>query len=534
MRIGHHIRNLTYLFMFFFILLSGCLVYWQVYAAPQVVSNIHNGRTCLTTNAPRRGNIYDRNGILLAKSVPSPSGCGYLRQYTDPSLSNLIGYFVSPLYGSAGIERQFDRYLSGAASANTVDTTVNHLLHRSPVGDDLYLTIDERIQQLANKHFDDRVRIDNHLAFATDRGSVIVTNPHTGEILAMVSRPSYDPNLLVQTLSHNDLSYYNQLVKDPKMPLLNRPIQSRYVPGSTYKTVTLLAGLDTGKTTLQQKFNEKEALGPLIVNGERITGNNIDGYTLHFPVTTEYGFTHSDNIIFAQIGVNTGMDAWLDYNHRFFVDQTIPFDLPVVTSHVLKDGQPLSSNQLADDSFGQGFDDVTPLQMSLFDNAIANNGSLMKPFIVQKITDPAKNELLANKPQQLSKPISEKTAMDARQAMFGVVRCGSGAIVHELFTSQSNIIGKTGTGQVSDKQDIPAQAWMITQAPYSVTTPTQMPALTIVAMKENGGEGGVSVGPLIAGIYNDVFSKGYVPAPPTATPDPQYCCKTGLYQPGCK
>ncbi len=529
--IGASIRRLTVIFIALFMALSAGLVYWQVVVAQQVTSNPHNNRPCLISNAPKRGRIYDRNGVLLAESS-QVGNCGYVRHYTDPSLAALIGYYV-PGYAPTGIEAAFNKYLSGQVGETSLNNDLNHLLHRAPVGDNIYLTIDERIQKIANQHFDDPVPVDNSNVFKSDRGSVIITDPHTGEILAMVSRPSFDPNKVVQTLEAGNLSYFNQLNSNPEQPLLERPLYGLYAPGSTFKTMTLLAGLDSNSTTLDEQFNQQQALGPVTINGQNFgpVGNNIAGYTIHYPVTTEYGFTHSDNVIYAQIGVHTGQSTWLNYAKKFYIGQQIPFDLPVAISTVQKNGQPLQSNELAADSFGQGFDFVTPMQMSLIDNIAANNGQLMTPMLVSKIVDPSGAVIQSNTPQQLGTPVSMQTAQFVRRAMYGVVRCGSGSIVQQLFTSQMGIIGKTGTAEVGGGQ--PAHSWLITQAPYNVNQADSVPALTIVAMKENAGEGGSVIGPMIAHMYNDIFTNVMknVQLPPA--PDPTYCCRTGLLQIGC-
>ncbi len=535
MNISASIRKLTLLFVVLFVGLSAGLVYWQVVVAQQVTGNIHNSRPCLPDSAPVRGRIFDRNGILLAESIRSDTAtCGYIRKYYEPSLAALIGYYV-PGYPATGIEAQYDDYLSGRIGMTGLDNTINKTLHRPPIGDDIYLTIDVRIQRIVNKDFDTPVPVDNVNTFVSNRGSVIVTNPQNGQIMAMLSRPSYDPNKLVTTLSAGDQTYYNQLVKDPDQPLLERPIQSRYVPGSIYKTMTLLAGLDSGKTTLDQQFDRNQALGPITYNGQKIgpVGNNIEGYTFRFPVTTNYGYTHSDNIIFAQVGVNTGFNTWMDYNKRLYVGQQIPFDLPVTPSSVLPAGQnTLADNQLAANAFGQGTDFITPMQMSLIDNVVANNGQLMRPMLVSQAIDHNKNPVQTFSSQPLgSQPqVSAETATAIRQAMYGVVRCGSGSIVSQLFTSNVGIIGKTGTAEVGGGQS--AHAWMITQAPYNINNPSQAPVLTIVAMKENGGEGGATIGPMVAAMYSDIFNnvmKVQLPGPQ----NPAFCCNAKLLQIGC-
>jgi len=544
MNISNNIRKLTQLFIVFFIALSAVLVYWQAVVAQQVATNIHNSRHCLSDSAPVRGRIFDRNGVLLAESKPSNAICGYQRYYyvkNYPSLAGLIGYYISPLYGSSGIERQYDNYLSGRVGVTALNNYVNQTLHRPPVGDDIYLTIDVRMQALLDKYFDQAAPpADGFYIFKTDRGSAIIANPHTGEILAMLSRPTFDPN----RIASGDLKYFNSLEKDPEQPLLERPLQSTYIPGSTYKTMTLQAGLDSGSAHLDDPFyndhdpNHPQALGPVTIGTSNETevfgpnGNNLEPYTHTFPVALRYGYTHSDNIIFAQVGAKMGASTWLDYNSRFYVGKKIPFDLPVKVSTVTPaNGQSLKLNQLAENSFGQGIDSITPLQMTMIDNAIANNGVLMRPSLVLKIVDPSGAIVMSSSPQSLGTPISDNTASQMRDAMYGVVQCGSGkfgptpSLAPELDTSPWAIIAKTGTGEVPrvNGHTVGAEGWLLTQAPY------QNPQLTIVAMKENVGEGGSAVGPMITRTYNDIFSK--IMKIPTSPPvDPNYCFTTGLLQ----
>jgi len=555
--INTSIRRLTNLFIILFIALSGGLVYWQVVVAQQVTSNTYSAytRRCASDNAPKRGRIFDRNGVLLAYSKPSTNSslCGYQRFYTQDaqSLANVIGYYISPLYGSTGIEQQYNAYLTGQVGSTGLNNTINQILHLPPVGDDIYLTIDVRIQKIVNQYFDLEAPIDNTSTFKTDRGSVIVTDPQTGEILAMLSRPGYDAN----RIAAGDLNYFNQLESDPEQPLLDRPIDSCYVPGSTYKTMTLMAGLDSGSSHLDDKFynfngfnppqylqavgpvtlgagNDKEKFGPV--------GNNIDRYTFNYPVDLRYGYSHSDNIIFAQVGVQAGVDTWLKYNRALYVGQQIPFDLPVHVSTVTPQRNlcplnapaetPLSVKQLAENSFGQGVDFMTPMQMALINDVIASNGKLMRPTLVYKIVDPNQTVLQPFNPQVLSTPISATAATQMRDAMYGVVRCGSGSLTKvQLSFSPWSVIGKTGTGQVDNTGQTPAQSWFITQAPYAYQS-GQLPRIAIVAQKEHGGEGAYANGPMLTNIYNAIFSQVITNVPQPPAPDPNFCSNTGLLQ----
>jgi penicillin-binding protein A len=584
--ISTSIRRLTYLFIILFVALSAGLVYWQVVAAQQVTLNTYStfSRRCSSDNAPLRGSIYDRNHVLLAYSKPSnnPTLCGYQRVYTKDaqSLEGVIGYYISPLFGSTGIENQFDRYLNGQVGSTGLNNTIKKILHLPPVGDDIYLTIDVRIQKIVNQSFDISAPIDNNAVFQTDRGSVIVSDPHTGEILAMLSRPGFDANCVVSctlTQLRNDfaakgydattidpncekqftcnLIYFNQLERDPKQPLLERPIDSCYVPGSTYKTMTLLAGLDSGSSTLDDKFYNfngfdspqyPQAVGPVWIGDgfdkEKFgpVGNNISGYTFTYPVDLRYGYAHSDNIIFAQVGAKAGVNTWLKYNRELYVEKQIPFDLPVHVSTVTPQQHlcPLNApaetttslKQVAENAFGQGVDFVTPMQMSLIDNVIANNGHLMRPTLIYKIEDPNKTALQSFIPQELGTPISDTTAAQVRDAMYGVVQCGSGSLsLVQLTGSPWSVIGKTGTAQVDNTGKTPAQSWFITQAPY-VFQSGQIPRITIVAMKEHGGEGAYANGPMLRAIYDTIFPQVInVQQPPP--PDPNFCLNTGLFQP---
>ncbi len=543
MNIHSSIRRLNQIFIILFLALSGGLVYWQVAVAQQVTSNVHNIRQCMKDHAPVRGKIFDRNGVLLAESTPvDPNNpnrgvlCGYQRHYYlqgMPSLANLIGFYISPLFNSTGIEHYFDSYLSGQAGLTQLTNEANLILHRPPVGDNIYLTIDVRIQKIVERDFDKyapstnpivpELKIDNENVFATNRGAVIVTDPHTGEILAMVTRPTYDSN----RVASGDLNYYDQLLRNHDAPLLERPLEGQYVPGSVYKTMTLLAALDSGTYQLNTpSFDYQHAVGPVTIGGEVFAPqlSNIfhASYARTFPVSLNMGFSHSDNVMFAVTGAKVGATTWLDYNKRFYVGQEIPFDLPVARSSVLPANGQLPDNLLAEDSFGQGVDLVTPLQMSLIDDAIANAGQLMRPMLVLKIQAPDGTVIQSNSPQVLGNPITDQTASSAREAMYGVVRCGSGSIIPELYNSLWNIIAKTGTGQVGGGKG--AQGWLLTQAPY------QNPALTIVSMRENGGEGGNVNGPAVAAMYNDIYTSVMkIQQPPAADPAVPYCSQHGLW-----
>jgi peptidoglycan glycosyltransferase len=603
--------------MILFIALSAGLVYWQVVVAQQVTSNpyLTYPRQCTSEAAPIRGRIYDRNGVLLAYSVKSsiPNLCGYKRVYTPAAqgLEGLIGYYISPIFGSTGVEAQFNSYLSGKNGLTGLDNTVNKILHVPPQGDDIYLTIDSHIEKILVQNFHTEAPIDNAYTYKTDRGSVIVSNPSTGEITGILSEPGYDANCVIncsmdqlrkdfiakgydkvincvdacsldqfrtaltgaghdgQCDTNNDcnLIYLDYLNSDPEQPLIFRPTQDCYPPGSTYKTVTLMAALDSGALQLNDPvfYNDPhdhpypehlQAMGPITVgsNGQTQTFypsiSNIKGYTFRFPVSLAYGFSHSDNIIFAEAGVKTGTDTWLKYNKALYLGQQIPFDLPVKVSTVnplpqsglcTSKPQPytaMNGPQLASDSFGQGTDFVTPLQMTLVDNVAAADGKLMRPTIIEKIVDPKNSTVLQSfTPQLLAQLISPQSAQQVRDAMYGVAACGSGSLgavqLSYPYTKWS-VIGKTGTAQVPQDPKhpdkvIPGDSWFITAAPYTYQS-NAVPPITIVAMKENGGEGAYANGPMLRDDYGQIFSQVMTNVPVPTPPPGDFCVSTGFLQ----
>jgi cell division protein FtsI/penicillin-binding protein 2 len=171
------------------------------------------------------------------------------------------------------------------------------------------------------------------------------------------------------------------------------------------------------------------------------------------------------------------------------------------------------------------------MQMALINNTVANNGHLMRPTLIYKIVDQNQTILQSFNPVELGTPISDTTASQIRDAMYGVVQCGSGSLTQvQLTGSKWSIIGKTGTGQVDNTGKIPAQSWFITQAPYFFQS-NQVPRITIVAMKENAGEGAFANGPMLRTIYDRIFTEVLKDVQPSPAPDPNFCFNTGLLQP---
>lgn len=503
------IRRLLTTFLILFLIISGVAAYVQIsnqvfINGPVLAHGTYDGRTCPPYDAPIRGTIYDRNGVKLAWTVQDSKAksCGYRRQY-DPrvassGLAPLLGYY-STRYGTSGVENAFNDALAGVQHGETLADVTDKLLHRPRHGQDIRLTIDINLQVAASNAYDNAYLSKSAVSScqpdgSNPPGSMVVEDPHTGEILAMVSKPSYDPNQIDNT------GYFQQLQADPGLPLLNRAAQGLYVPGSTFKTLTLLAALDSGSASLDQTFTKDEAIA-YVVNGEHINWDGYNAgewqsgrYVATFPMPLIDGYAFSDNVIFARQAVATGADTWLSYLRRYGITtpgthvSPIPFDAPYKQSSgfnaIASNGQPqdFNVNLLAESGFGQGQLLISPLTMTEITSSIAADGMLYSPHV------------LLGGDTSSQQVISQTAAAGVRKAMWAVVDHGTGATYPnptggpQLLDSPPHEGGKSGTGQGDEANP---QSWWISLAPDDqYPNGGNSAKLVITVMKEHSGDGG--------------------------------------------
>ena len=516
--IGDAIRRLTNIFIALLLIISAVAAYVQVsdrafFNGPLLAeSETYNANGhCPPYDAAVRGTIYDRNGVKLAWSVPDPNArCGYKRVYADPTLSPLIGYF-SYKYGTAGIENTYDDILSGAQTGVTVQQVTSHLLHQPQYGQDIYLTIDERLQQYINKIYNSSAIFGGVCQpnGSDPPGAIVVENPNNGEILAMVSRPYYDANKIDQS------GYFQQLQANPGLPLLDRAAQGLYDPGSTFKTVTLSAAINEGATSLTSTYSKQDAVY-FTANGEHIDWvDYINGswQNAQFPLTVQDAYAYSDNTIYARLATQLGADKWLQYVRAFGITtpgsgmpttKDLGFDAPFNQSqafNALTNGQPtqFNTNLLAESGFGQGQLLISPLTMATVASAVAANGYLYTPHVALKTVPHGVNasSVLPNAASVYSQIMRPETAAAVRQAMWAVTQYGTGSAGlpphngYYTYNSPAHMGGKTGTGQTDQPNP---QTWWIGIAPDDAAGAGSGPAKYAIALlKEHSGEGACQV-----------------------------------------
>jgi len=447
-------------------ILAGYLLYWQVFDAAALTGRPDNQRAILEARRVHRGAILDRNGVVLAQTTIDADGLAH-RSLIYKSLAATVGYH-SLRVGDSGLEKAYADVLSGAGPQQTPDDVRRRLLHQPVVGDDLHLTMDARIQSVAAQ------------ALGGGAGTAIVADPRSGAILALVSSPGIDPDRIDQP------GYWETVSASRAGLLLNRATQGLYAPGSTFKIITLAAALQSGAYTLQAPFIGRAATGPLVVEGFLFPYaiNNLP-YGVS-AVTLQEALQYSDNIVFANVGLKLGGERLLAYANRFGFGQDVPFDLPVVHSSVTTDPAAFGPLGVASSSFGQGRIQAAPMQMLLATMAIANKGTIMKPYLVSSISAPDGQTLRQTQPGPVSwpAPLDAAHAAQVAQAMEAVVDHGSGFAAR---VPGVRVAGKTGTAEVQGQAP---HAW------FAAFAPANQPRLAVVVLKEHGGEGAYVAAPI--------------------------------------
>jgi peptidoglycan glycosyltransferase len=470
-----------------FLLTSIHLVRLQVVRADELATEnrptangdtVVNQRILIEQLRQQRGRIVDRNGQILADTTITPDGFA-LRSYPSSS-SYVVGYYSPQYYGLAGVERAYDRYLRGSSGGNPFDTLSRDLLHEPLVGNDVVLTVDLRLQQVA----------DNALVATGGRGAVVALDPRSGAILVNASAPRYDPQQLTidPREEARDIArakaYWAALNADGAGdPLLPRGTQGLYVPGSIFKTFTVASALDGGIVSPTKIYPDP---GEIVIDGHTILELNRPA-----PVKNEYtvteGYLYSLNIVFAQIALDTGTVRMNEYAKKFGFGEEIPFNgLANATgqsgaaSTVSSDPNYLSNKPaLADTGFGQGELLTTPLQMALITASMINGGKMPEPYIVGAVRDHNGGLLEQTRAKTWLTPISANTADQVRKLMLASVESGGStkAKIDGLI-----IGGKTGTAELGDGQ---SHSWFICFA----GRPNQPPDIAIAVIVERGGSG---------------------------------------------
>jgi penicillin-binding protein A len=450
---------------------------WTVIDKASLDNNPLNRLTLVSQLKIRRGRILANDGTVLAKSIPAGGGT-WKRTYPTGSLfSQAVGY-SNVLEGSAaGLELSDGEYLRGL---QTGLGSIFGQLTPTRVGDDVYTTLDPKGQRAAMQ------------ALGSQDGSVVALNPRNGAVLVMYSNPSFDP------------SGSNPCGVKAKGTCFNRATQASYAPGSTFKTVTATAGIDSGDYTPNSLINGKS---PLIVSGVPL--NNDGNQSWGFQTLTT-AMINSINTIFAQVAERVGRGGLAKYMKRFGFYSKPPLDYPPAqmrASNVVSvtNGKALPPGSAQEDvgriGIGEGGVTVTPLQMAMVAAAIANWGKLIVPHLTARVVNSDGVTVKTISPTVYQQVMSAATAHEVRDMMTKVVEEGTGTTVQ---FGGISIAGKTGTASIGPS------GGGLTQPSFLAFAPANDPkvAIDVIVDRSQGGYGATVAGPIAKAVLQTLLAEG--------------------------
>lgn len=399
-------------------------------------------------------------------------------QYNSPDFRDVPS---NAFIGQWGVEKLYDRQLRGTPGERIIEMDalgreLRLIKEKSPVrGDDVKLAMDIKLQKEAEESFGEKT------------GSLVALKPDTGEILALISKPSFDPNLFARGIKYRQWEELNQ---NKKLPLLNRSLQSQYPPGSTFKIITAIAAMEEGAIDVNTKVT---------CTGEIVYGRWHFGCWQkhgHGTLSLHRALVESCDVYFYDLGKRLGIDKIASYARMFGLGKETGLQMVKERSGVIPDTkwkqvkrkQPWYLGETFNASIGQGYVTTTPFQMAQMMSIVANGGYLYRPSLL----------MLDSKPEPLTKTdIKEETFDEVKKALSGVVN-ENGGTGWAAKSSMVTISGKTGTAQVvgvkRDSKYLPEMfrdhAWFVAFAPY------EAPEIALSVMVEHGGHGGAAAAPI--------------------------------------
>ncbi len=451
------------------------VTWFQVVRADDLKNDPRNPRPALTEKGKERGLIVAADGTVLARSVEDIENREFIREYPEgPVFAHTVGY-ASFIVGDSGLEAAYSTELRSRRDL-TISDMVAAILGRDLRPKSLEITIDATLQRTAFE------------ALGSNRGAVVALDPRTGAVLASVSTPSFDPELL---LGNEAALAWEELLADPGQPLSDRGTREIYAPGSTFKTVVAAAGIDTGQVEPGTSFDDPVAFQ---LPGSDATISNFDGGPCGDgdSVTLLEGFIRSCNTVFADLAIQLGAEDIGITAEALGFNTSIPYEWSVPPA--VWDTATLANDPAALGQSGIGERDVraAPLHMAMIAAAVANNGVVANPYLVQRIYDADGVTVEATQPFEFGRAMAPDTASVLAQMMERVVTEGTG---RQAAVPGVRVAGKTGTASSATAFSNP---WFIGFAP--VENPTIALAVFVEGSPETGesATGGSVAAPIAA------------------------------------
>lgn len=415
----------------------------QLVQADELKTDPKNRRVAIERYSQPRGNIIV-DGKSITGSTETKSGdFRYKRTYKNgPMWSPVTGY-ASQAFGANQLEALNDGILSGDDDRLFFNRTIDMLTGKPQKGGNVVTTLNAKAQKAAFE------------GLGNKKGAVAAINPKTGAILALASTPSYDPSSFAGN-GKSDTKEWSKLQKEQndEEPMLNRALRQTYPPGSTFKVVTAAAGLESGKYDLDKATDSED---PYQLPDSQTKLPN-EGNIPCENATVRNALRYSCNTVFAKMSNELGNDQMKETAEKFgFNDKELDTPVRAAESVYPKDNKP--QNAMA--GIGQASNRATPLQMAMVASSVANNGALMKPYMVDQLVAPNLNVVEQHKPSEMSRPLSSENAQKLQQGMETVVQKGTGTSAQ---IPGVTVGGKTGTAQRGENNSENPYAWFISYA----------------------------------------------------------------------
>lgn len=447
------------------------MTWFELWGKNAVMSSSFNRRLMAEEAQILRGSVLDRNDTVLALSEGAEGA--RVRVYPYGNLyAHVLGY-DSLTYGKTLLEARYNDALLGRDGLTLINRVGSLISGDRQVGHSLTLTLDHALQKKARE------------LLGGSRGAVVALDPATGEVLAMVSTPDYDPN------GDRLEERWPALIEDENSPLLPRAVMGLYPPGSTFKVVTAAAALEKG---LGDRVMEDP--GSIVIDGKTVSNAGGKAYG---EIDMARALAVSSNVYFAKLAEELGAPALTAQAGRAGIGSRLAFDIPASESRM--GSAEMGQTELAATGIGQGKLLVTPLQMALLSAGIANDGVIMKPYLVSGVTDASGRMLKGARQEVLHTFTDPATAGALTDMMTGVVKSGTGT---RAKISGIAVAGKTGTAQneKSSQGEGFDHAWFIGFAP------AENPRIAVAVLLEYQGKGGGQAAAPIAGKLMSAYLKG--------------------------
>ena len=466
------IRRLGIALMVLFVIAFAQVNYLQVFAADRIADDPANAqRQLIAEYKVDRGSILAADGTtVLASSRKSPGDLRFQRRYPHGELYAHETGFYSFVFGRTELEQAFNDFLAGDAPELLQQTLTDLILGRPKQGATIVTTLVPEIQEAAAA------------AAAAEAGDVAIAaiDPARGDVLALVSEPTYDPNLLASQDPKVVRDSWEVLNEDPDKPLLSRASDELFPPGSTFKLVTASAALENGFGPDSLWPNPNELDLPLTdATIENFGGSTCSGGS---QITLADALRQSCNVVFGEVGLELGADALAEQAREYGFtaepgEDLVPFDIPW-TSGVFPAPETFAEREpaVAISAIGQQDVAANPLQMALVAAAIGNGGVEMQPRLVTEARDPTGQVIAEFAPQEFSQPLSAANAAALTQMMVGVVESGTGTAAQ---IPGVTVAGKTGTAQHGEGAN--PHAWFVSFAP------AEAPEVAVAVIVLDGG-----------------------------------------------